>query len=337
MVKKIIIKSTAFLACFCLLFSGAQNLLCRKETEGTWNSTSKIAGFYNAPENEFDVIFFGSSNTYCSFNPLVLWEEKRVKSYVFATQNQPLWATYYYMKDAFKRQKPKIAVLDALMLTKHREYYDDGVNYSFADDMPFSVNKLRLVNAAVPIEDRFDLLFNFTKYHSRWNELTEKDYTFQRGDEQDDLRGYVFLEETFPGAVQHDVSGVITTADLYEKNVEYFEKIVALCREEGVPLMLVKTPNNKTTAQEAHYRVIRELAVQSGLQFIDYNEFYSEIGLDLSTDFYDKSHLNYKGAEKFTRYFARSLGFSPSEDYTGTAEEWDKDLAQYKAYISNLP
>jgi len=336
LVKKIIIKSAAFLACFCLLFSGAQNLLCRKETEGTWNTTSKIAGFYNAPKNEFDVIFFGSSNTYCSFNPLILWEEAGIKSYVFATQNQPLWATYYYMKDAFKRQKPKVAVLDALMLTKHKEYYDDGVNYSFADDMPFSLDKIQLVNASVPLEDRFDLLFNFTKYHSRWNELTEKDYTFRRDQEQDYLKGYVLLEESFPTAFQNDVSGVTAVAELYEKNVEYFHKIVQLCRDEDVQLMLVKTPNNKTTAQEAHYKVIQELAAESGLAFIDYNEYYPQIGLDLSADFYDKSHLNYRGAEKFTRFFAQNLNLTASNDANGTESAWNADLAQYQEYIENL-
>ncbi len=336
MAWKMLLKPVAFLVCFCLLFSGAQNLLCRKETEGTWNSTSKIAGFYNAPENEFDVIFFGSSNTYCSFNPLVLWAERGIKSYVFATQNQPMWATYYYMRDAFKRQKPKVAVLDVLMLTKHTEYYDDGVNYSFADDMPFSLDKLRLVQAAAPWGSRFDLLFNFTKYHSRWNELEEKDYTFRRWEERDPLKGYVLLEETFSGAIQHDVSGVTAEAALYEKNVAYFEKIVELCKEEGVELMLVKTPNNKTTAQEAHYRVIRQLAAEKGLELIDYNQYYPEIGLDLATDFYDKSHLNYRGAEKFTRFFAQNLTLAPSGDENGTNAQWDADLAWYQDYIKNL-
>lgn len=336
MVRKIGMKLAAFLACFCLLFSGVENLLCRKITDGAWNMTTKIAGFYNAPKNEFDVIFFGSSNTYCSFNPLVLWEETGIKSYVFATQNQPLWATYYYMKDAFRRQTPKVVVLDALMLTKHTEYFDDGVNYSFADDMPLSLDKIRLVQASVPPEDRFDLLFNFTKYHSRWNELTQEDYTFRRDEERDYLKGYVLLENTYTSAIRHDVSGVTATAELYEKNVEYLEKIVALCKENDVELMLVKTPNNKTAAQEAHYKAVSQLAAEHGLAFVDYNAYYSEIGLELATDFYDKSHLNYKGAEKFTRYFAKSLTLPASDDKNGTDAQWQADLAEYRENIKNL-
>ena len=125
-------------------------------------------------------------------------------------------------------------------------------------------------------------------------------------------------------------------AELYEKNVEYFHKIVQLCRDEDVQLMLVKTPNNKTTAQEAHYKAIQELAAESGLALIDYNEYYPQIGLDLSADFYDKSHLNYRGAEKFTRFFAQNLNLTASNDANGTESAWNADLAQYQEYIENL-
>ena len=336
MLKKVFWKTALFSVCFCILFSFFQTLLCRKETEGVWNNTTKRAGFYNAPRNEFDVIFFGSSNTYCSFNPLVLWEETGLKSYVFATQNQPIWATYYYMKDAFKRQTPKLAVLDVLMLTKHTEYYDDGVNYSFADDFPFSWDKLRLIQASVPFSKQFDLLVPFTKYHSRWDELTEADYTFRRSEQRDPFYGYTFLAETYPDAIQHDVSDVVLDAELYEKNMEYFKKIIALCQEQGVELMLVKTPNNKTTAQEAHYRTITALVADYGLYLSDYNTMYPQIGLDLKTDFYDKSHLNFRGAEKFTRFFAQELNLVPAGDTNGTNAQWEADLSAYRTQVNEL-
>lgn len=336
MYKKLFLKGTVFLVCFCVLFSAASTLLSRKSLWGAWNSTTKLSGFYNSPRAEYDVLFFGSSNTYCSFNPLVLWEETGVKSYVFATQNQPLWATYYYMKDAFKTQKPKIVVLDVLMASKYTEYYDDGVNYSFADDMPLSWNKVQLALVSAPGKGAFDLLCNFTKYHSRWNELKEEDYTFRRGEQRDYLKGYVLLPEVYPDGVRPDVAGVTAKAELLDKNVEYLEKIIALCAEEQVELLLVKAPNNKTTAQEACYQKVEKLAQEHGVSYVDYNNFYDEIGLDLKTDFYDKSHLNYCGAEKFTRFFAGGLKLPPSDDPNNTAAQWALDLQQYKNEKQNL-
>ena len=46
-----------FLTVFVMLFSLCDRILSRKETEGWWNVTAKIDGFYNSPKNEYDVIF----------------------------------------------------------------------------------------------------------------------------------------------------------------------------------------------------------------------------------------------------------------------------------------
>ena len=60
------------------------------------------------------------------------------------------------------------------------EYYDDGVNYRFLDNMPFSKNKLSLINASAPADERFSLARRFVKYHSRWNELRKTDFTYNK-------------------------------------------------------------------------------------------------------------------------------------------------------------
>ena len=119
--------TACFLTIFCLLFSQVNQLFRRKTLTGAWNHTTKIAGFYNEPENEFDLIYLGSSNTYCSFSPLVVWNKIGVKSYVLATQQQPVWASYYYLRECLKTQRPHVVVMDTLMFSKHQEYYDDGV------------------------------------------------------------------------------------------------------------------------------------------------------------------------------------------------------------------
>lgn len=58
-----------------LLLSFLQEVLARKSLTHPWDMTNKIGGFYNEPEDEFEVMFFGSSHAYASFSPLELWEE----------------------------------------------------------------------------------------------------------------------------------------------------------------------------------------------------------------------------------------------------------------------
>ena len=88
---KRIIGTLCFLMLFYAAFTGTSNLLMHKQVEGRWNMTAKVAGFYNEKPNSFDVMFFGSSHMYCSVDPAVIKEETGLSSYVFATQQQPLW------------------------------------------------------------------------------------------------------------------------------------------------------------------------------------------------------------------------------------------------------
>lgn len=91
------VSALAFILLLWAVLVPVQRVLARKSLEGPWDMTNKIGGFYNEQENQFDVMFFGPSHAYAAFSPLVIWEETGIKSYVFATQQQPLWATYTYI------------------------------------------------------------------------------------------------------------------------------------------------------------------------------------------------------------------------------------------------
>ncbi|MDD6214714.1 MAG: hypothetical protein PUB42_06000 [Firmicutes bacterium] len=324
------VRVIVFLLIFAMAISFFDNLLCRKETDGWWNVTAKLDGFYNSPKNEYDMMYFGSSNTYCSFNPLVVWKERGIKSYVFATQQQPVWATYHYMADAFKTQHPKVAVVDILMFSKNDEYYDDGVNYTFCDNMPFSLNKIELVRASVPKGQRFNLLFRFMKYHSRWNDLKKEDFLYKKSSMRDYSKGYYVLTAECDDAIKTDTEKVTAAAELSSKNLEYLQKIIDLCNEKGIELMLVKTPSNSTPEETEYFNAVAKIAKQNGIFYCDYNQEYKQIGLDIKTDFFDKTHLNTSGAEKFSKYFADNL---PDLEFSdGSADkEWECDYNKYLA------
>ena len=341
--KKIYKSITAiivFVFLFVAMFSFVSEILCRKTVGGAWNYTEKIAGFYNSQNNEYDVMFFGSSNTYCSFNPLIFYEESGVKSYILATQNQPVWASYTYMKESLKTQNPKLLVMDILAFTYKDEYSDDGVTHSYMDDLPMSANKLELARVSAPdLGKRFELLCNFVKYHSRWNELTKTDFTFKRSKARDYLKGYVLLESTFDKAILPDAD-TEGTSPIEEKQKQYFYKIINLAKENNIPLLLVKTPSNVLEKDQKLYNTVKKMAKEEGVPFVDFNRRYDKIGLDIKDDFFDKSHLNYKGAEKFTRYFAEVIAKEypnvKSKDTNNTTSMWENDIREYRKYIKSI-
>lgn len=294
-----------FLLIAVFLFVGIDRILSRKTISGWWNMTTKIHGFFNSEPDKYDVIFCGSSHAYCSFNPLVIGEETGLSSYTIATQKQPLWATYYYIKEAIKRQKPSLIVLDCFAFSLTDEYADDGTNYTFTDDFPFGINKLKMIKESAPKGERFDLLFKFTKYHSRWSELKSQDFHYNPSELHDYLYGYCMLTSTATDLVRRTDTNYIVTPSS-NKNELWLKNIIRLCKDENVELMIVKTPLNENDGERGLFERAREIAEENGIPFVYYNEFFDEIGLDITTDFFDRAHLNHKGADKFSRYFAKT-------------------------------
>ena len=242
-------KTLIFLVLLGLCLLPLNRVLERKSLAPPWDMTNKVSGFYNEKENQFEVMFFGPSHAYAAFSPLEIWAETGIKSYVFATQQQPLWATYTYIKEAFKTQSPALVVVECRMAFGDKEYYvgekDDGVTYSYMDDIPLSWNKVRLSSQSAPdLEGRLSCLFNFMKYHSRWNDLKKSDFTFDRARARDPYKGFVMLppkEDSFP---KPDAGGITGKTPLLDKNQFWLEEIIKLCQDEGVELWLVKSPSN---------------------------------------------------------------------------------------------
>lgn len=114
---KRILKIAGFIIILSLVLSKLNIIFIRKSDVKPWDMINKISGYFNE-DKPYDIIFFGTSHAYCSFDTEDL-AEHGVTSYILASQKQPLEATYYYIKEAIKRSKPKaiyVDVLDALAM-----------------------------------------------------------------------------------------------------------------------------------------------------------------------------------------------------------------------------
>ena len=339
---KFFCKTVVFLLLLALILVPVQRVMARKSLSGTWDMTNKVAGFYNEEEDQFEVMFFGPSHAYAAFSPLVIWEETGIKSYVFSTQQQPLWATYTYIKEALKTQSPALIVLECRMALGDKEYYmeegdDKAVTYPYMDDLPLSWNKVELaVQSAPEPEERFGLLFNFMMYHSRWNDLHREDFTFRRAEARDPYKGFVMLEPQEPLQPRPASETVTQAVPLLEKNQYWLEEIIKLCQEEGIELWLIKSPSNLELEEKALLNTVEETARRYNVPFHDFNVDYADIGLDESM-FFDAHHMDALGAGKFSRYFAHILQSARPNLKTDSGDPvWAADLEVYQRALEGM-
>ncbi len=271
------------------------------------HGVDQMRGMYYQPENSIDVVMMGTSHIHCDVNTGVLWEKFGIASYDFSGAEQPLWITYHYLKELYKYQTPKVVVIDMYAPARFKEDYQYTWFAENIHGMRFSLNKLETLAVSVEPEKIRQYFPSFAVYHGRYDELEEEDFEnfFWDGEEKEVFKGYT----PFWKRVPQQKTRIDEKRDdgLTPKSEEYLKKIISFTKEQGSELVLMVSPYIMTAEDQRTYNRIAEIAEKEGIVFINYNEYYNEIGIDFETDFNDESHLNYWGSCKFTEYLGEFL------------------------------
>ena len=106
-------------------------------------------GLYWQPRNSIDVVMMGTSHIHCDINTGLLWEKYGIAAYDYSGAEQPLWMTYYYLKELCRYQEPKMVVLDLYAPARFKEDYQYEWIAENIYGMRFSLNKLRMLSVSV--------------------------------------------------------------------------------------------------------------------------------------------------------------------------------------------
>ena len=311
--EKFMNKCKQALRCICFLviagviFAGLTNVFERKTITGVWNYTAKVNGYFNAQPNSIDVVCFGSSHMYCSINPIVLEKKYGISAYVLATQQQPVKASYYYMLQALKNQSPKVFIFETFMVNWDKKNLTDAIIADATEPLPMSLNKLQMIaDLTEGREPKIPYFLTLFKYHDRWKELQRQDFTFERKEMSDATKGYVYLEDATPVTKNlFDQPPVIN--DICSEDLEYLEKMVALCRENNIQLILLYAPFSMDESNYNTCYTVEHFADEHELDFINGYELITTIDFDFDKDFYDVGHMNCNGSSKLTEYVGNYL------------------------------
>ena len=296
-----------------------------------------LCGYYDTTDTR-DVIFIGDCEVYEGFVPATLFEEYGITSFVRGSSQQTVWQSYHILEETLNKETPKAVVFNVLAL-HYGETPSESISRMSLEDMEWSKQKLDAIRASMTDEESLLAYFlPILRYHSRWSELDGDDFK-HAFDKHEDITHQGYLMQTAVDPVDtsdnRTPDALLDTA-LPSRAIKYLDKMVALCKEKGIELILVKAPTNSIRyywypewdAQMVDYAAANGIAYYSMVGLDD------EIGLDWSTDTYDKGlHLNVYGAEKLTSYFGKILAENHSmPDHRTDAELsaiWEERITAY--------
>ncbi len=222
--------------------------------------------------------------------------------------SQPTWVGYHYILEALKTQSPQYIVLEAYGMLYGHSYIMpeeiDRTNYNNSFNLDMSINRLRLIatskRCGLDLRDPKDFLY-LPRYHSRWKDFDISELSYDPHDMHDFLKGYNFMT----GAEGFETPQVEIASEIlvpYEYCVEYLDRIVDLCREKDIKLILTLTPYIYDSEETGVINWLEEYCRQREIPFFNYlyGEDCERSGFDYSTDLADRGHCNYSGAEKIT-------------------------------------
>ena len=307
MIKKIL-KITAFVLALVLVLFTLQRVLTPKYVSEAQDGRL-IAEYYDSAMNH-DVVFVGDCEVYENISPVKLWQDYGIASYVRGSPQQLIWHSYYLMEETLKYEKPKAFVFNVLSM-KYGEPQSEAYNRLALDGMKWSGSKVDAINASMTGEEDFiSYVFPLLRFHSRWSELKAEDfeYAFKKVP-QLSINGYLMRIDV-DGTEKLYTGQPLTNYDFADVCWEYLDKMRTLCEENGVELILMKAP---TGTPDWHWYdqwdvQIKDYAAEHGLRYYNFLENVEEIGIDFTTDTYDRGgHLNLSGAEKLSVYFGKIL------------------------------
>lgn len=313
------------------------------------SSYPKMHDFYEYSD-DYDVWYLGSSQAIMSTLPEEMYNEYEIRSYNLACYGQTLAMDYWISKNLLKVTRPKLIVIDVGRVASEEKYSESNISSvrKMVSSLPFGLEKIAMINDLFEGDLREEMLIPFAADHYNWEYLTE-DYfklneSFSLGSDQNVFGGrgkedYVLVTPTvMPSSIpQYDGN-----SDSKESlNCTYMRKLIELCIENDIEVLLVKCP--LSTSEDSLKNYAKAFAVGKEYGVPCFDGFCASAGYyDGDTDMWDEGHLNSLGARKYTHL----LGEYISENYPGvldtvseeTEKRWNERYDKYLLWLdTELP
>ena len=228
-----------------------------------------------------DVIALGDSLIYSSISPMEIWNQYGYTVFDCAKAAESIFETRKSLEIAIKHEHPKIVFFEA--------------NVLFRDP-----NKKQWY---FKLKNKILHYFPITRYHNNWKKIgMSKDEYVHDAD-----KGYIYITREEKYTPRDNMKNIHKVKKIPPDNLKEFEKIIQLCNNNNIKLVLISNPSQISWRYSKHYTAER-VAKRLNVEFIDLNMKLEELGIDWTHETKDDGdHLNHSGAKKVSAYLGKYL------------------------------
>ena len=308
---------------------------------------TRVIQFGKEPENSIDVLVLGSSQSYSGFSSAYAYQKYGFTSYPLVIAGASCIEWKPALKKALWTQKPKLVVLDTYgggydaETIRSRKY----ALYMITNYTPLSLEKMETAYELSIRSDESDALsyaFPFIRYHTEIpiNLKSIKSRLDYENYGPSPLKGIetITLAEKYKPLDEKCFTSEKIALDKDTEDV--IVDFIDFCHSKDIEVLFVKHPavlgHDIDFEQNMRMNSVLELAESNGCATLDLQKKFYELGLDETTDYYERTHPNVRGQKKITDYLGsyiqNEMNIGPSDLDPDLKSHWDKAVEYYEIY-----
>jgi hypothetical protein len=250
-------------------------------------------------DSVYDFIFVGSSRAYRGYNPFI-FEKRGFSAWNLGSNAQTMNNSLEVIKQYINKQNCRNLIVDIYPSALMHEGFESSIDLiqnSSSNRLAWNIAKnskdMRLMNAFIHriFTLNAPIVFETEDYIGK-GFCTKKDTLNLKKIKQ--LQNYSAKKNK-------------TVKPILAEHKALLEKLILYCNEKEINLMLVFSPTSDAYSQdsyESHIKELKQIADQHQIQLLDYAK---KLQLNSYTDFYDDSHMNERGVNKFNESLIKEI------------------------------
>ena len=282
--------------------------------EDAERSETVVDEYYELDADTVDCIYLGSSSTQRAFVTPVAFHDDGVAAYSYTCGTQPFVLTKFLIEETLKTQDPKVVIVELRGACKSADELSNVAARRMLDNMKPSMNRYRAIRYMLDYASQGDnevdstglsYYFPIIQYHSRWNPSKTPHYL-----DLDYYKGYgIDPDWTFRIEKIDPPKHTVQALPIAPEAEKVLADLLDYCDGIKTQVLFVVSPYEASLEEMQKINTCVGMVRERGYECLDFlrEEEREAVGLQDDTCYYNREHLSYYGALKYTHFISRHI------------------------------